>query len=68
MSFEPNEADHLALDRFLELVLDIYKDGRADRDTAVGILAHVMTAAAIDNAAEFKAHIRLSETQLLSAA
>jgi hypothetical protein len=65
MAFHPNSADHKALDKFLALVLDVYKAGRADRDRCVGILAHVMTAAAIDNAGEFKAHIRLSETSLL---
>jgi hypothetical protein len=30
----------------------------------VGILAHAMTAAAMDNSPEFKAHIRLPEDEL----
>jgi len=66
MAFQPNNQDHAALDRFLALVLDVYKDGRAERDKLVGIIAHVMTAAAIDNAEEFRAQIRLSETELFA--
>ncbi|WP_316394951.1 hypothetical protein [Bradyrhizobium sp. 33ap4] len=61
MAFTPN-AD--ALDRFLETVLDAYKAGRADRNSCVGAIAQVVTAAAIDNTGEFESYIRLSERQL----
>ncbi|MET4242748.1 hypothetical protein [Bradyrhizobium sp. RT10b] len=64
MSFQPTKADQAALDQFLETVLDAYKAGRADRNSCVGAIAHVMTAAAIDNETEFKNYIRLSEEQL----
>ncbi|MCP3399193.1 hypothetical protein [Bradyrhizobium sp. CCGB20] len=64
MAFEPTKADHAALDQFLETVFDAYKAGRADRNSCVGAIAHVMTAAAIDNEAEFKNYIRLSEQKL----
>lgn len=62
--FSPTKADHAALDRFLEIVLDAYKSGDAGRDSCVGAVAHVMTAAAIDNEAEFNSYIRLSKEKL----
>lgn len=65
MSFHPTKADHAALDQFLETVLDAYKTGHADRDSCVGAIAHVTTAAAIDNEAEFKSYIRLPENGYL---
>lgn len=64
MSFKPGQADHAALDQFLEIVLDAYKAGRADRSSCVGAIAHVVTAAAIDNELEFKSYIRLPEEKL----
>jgi hypothetical protein len=64
MAFQPTKADHAALDQFLETVLDAYKSGEADRDSCVGAVAHVMTAAAIDNEAEFKSYARLPKESL----
>jgi hypothetical protein len=64
MSFKPDQADHAALDQFLETVLDAYKTGEADRDSCVGAVAHVTTAAAIDNEPEFKNYIRLPKEEL----
>ncbi|OAF13915.1 hypothetical protein AXW67_18205 [Bradyrhizobium neotropicale] len=64
MSFEPTKTDHASLDQFLETVLDAYKAGRADRNSCVGAIAHVMTAAAIDNETEFKNYIRLTEEKI----
>ena len=58
MSFDPTWDDHGALDAFLGRVLDAYKDGEIDRDRAAGLLAHVITAAAIDNEREFERFIR----------
>lgn len=59
MAFRPSEADQNTLDKFLGMVLDAYKSGEVDRLRAVGVLAHVMTAAAIDNEGEFQKFIRL---------
>lgn len=64
MAFQPTKTDQAALDQFLETVLDAYKSGRADRNSCVGAVAHVMTAAAIDNEAEFKSYIRLSKEKV----
>jgi hypothetical protein len=65
MAFQPTSEDDKALINFLELMLAAYKSGRADRGKCAGIIAHVMTAAAIDNIGEFKAYIRLPEHELL---
>ncbi|MET4217860.1 hypothetical protein ABIB00_003072 [Bradyrhizobium sp. LB14.3] len=64
MAFQPTKTDHVALDQFLETVLDAYKNGDSDRDSCVGVIAHAMTAAAIDNETEFKNYIRLSGERL----
>lgn len=64
MAFEPTNADQEALDNFLGAMLDAYKAGRADRLRVIGILAHAMTAAAIDNQGEFEKYIRLPEARL----
>jgi hypothetical protein len=64
MAFKPSSADDKAMVQFLELVLDAYKSGRADRGSCAGVLAHVITAAALGNDGEFKAHIRLPEEEL----
>ncbi|MGL9618294.1 hypothetical protein QRQ56_09855 [Bradyrhizobium sp. U531] len=65
MAFQPTKTDHAALDQFLETVLDAYKTGYSDRNSCVGAIAHVMTAAAIDNEKEFKSYIRLPENGYL---
>ncbi len=53
-----SEADHRAMDTYLEAILDAYKSGKIDRLKARADLAHAMTAAAIDNE-DFKNYIRL---------
>ena len=66
MSFDPTFDDQDAMDAFLARVLDAYKDGEIDRNKAVGVLAHVVTAAAIDNEREFKSFIRLPSEDYLA--
>jgi hypothetical protein len=46
------EKDHLAMDSFLEKVLDWYKSGEITSESAVGGLAHVMATLDIGNTAE----------------
>lgn len=52
MAIELTEADHNAMDAFLEFVLDAYAEGEVSRSSAVAALAHVLTAAARDNHGE----------------
>lgn len=58
MAIKLTEANHNAMDEFLGFVLDAYKEGRVSRLNAVGALAHVLTAAAIDNDGEVVAWFR----------
>ena len=52
MAISLTDTHHAQLDVFLEFVLDAYKNNEATRSEAVGALAHVLTAAAIDNEGE----------------
>lgn len=52
MAIDLSDADHDAMDGFLEFVLDAYAKGAVSRTSAVGALAHVLTAAAKDNNSE----------------
>jgi hypothetical protein len=65
MAFEPTKADQEALDKFLGAMLDAYRAGRADRLRVIGVLAHAITAAALDNQGEFEKYIRLTEARHL---
>ncbi|MDE0242539.1 MAG: hypothetical protein OXQ84_20485 [bacterium] len=58
-----SETDHHTLDRYLNAVLDAYRDGKWDQLTARSDLAHVIAAAAKDNGNEVVpyAKLRLSE-------
>ena len=64
MTFKPTATDHISMDKFLTMVLDAHKASRISGDQAVGELAHILTAAAIGNEAEFRAHINMTEDQL----
>lgn len=55
MAIKLTDTDHKNMDGFLEFVLDAYADGRVKKLSAIGVLAHVLTAAAIDNEGEVKA-------------
>ena len=59
MAIDLTERDHRALDRYLDEVLNAYRDGKLTLGEARGELAHVFTAAAIDNE-DVKRHIRIS--------
>jgi hypothetical protein len=50
--------DREALDKYLDSILDAYKDSKIDLVTARLDLAHAMTAAAEDSEGEFKHYIR----------
>jgi hypothetical protein len=63
MPFDPSTTDRAEIEAFLELMLDAYKQGRAEKDIIVGILASVITSAAHDNRAAFDTQIRKSERE-----
>ncbi len=54
MSIDLKTADHRNLDKFLDAVLDHYKNGEVSQSQAREALAQVFTAAAIDNGGEVK--------------
>lgn len=56
------EKDHLAMDSFLKKVLDWYKSGEITRSSAIGGLAHVMTALDIGNTGEAVAWFTKADT------
>jgi hypothetical protein len=64
MAIDLTEDDHIALDGFLDTILNAYKDGKLTLDEARSHLAQVVAAAAIDNASEVKAYIRLPAEDL----
>lgn len=55
MAISLMDTHHAQLDVFLGFVLDAYKNDEANCSEAVGALAHVLTAAAIDNEGEVQA-------------
>jgi hypothetical protein len=52
MAIKLTDQDHKAMDEFLGFVLDAYASGEVTRLQAIATLAHVLTAAAIDNHSE----------------
>ncbi|MQX37891.1 hypothetical protein [Roseospira navarrensis] len=64
MAIELNETDHKGLDNFLSQVLDWHASGEIDKLSAVGVIAHVFTAAAIDNEGEVKGWLNKPEVLL----
>jgi hypothetical protein len=62
MALKLSEADHRALDRYLEEVLDAYKDGKIDLLMAREDLSHAVSAAAIDNPG-FRSFIRTAGSE-----
>jgi hypothetical protein len=63
MSFQPSSSDYKALESFLERALDTYKNGTHKRKV-IGILAHAVTLATLDNSVEFKRLIRQTDEDL----
>jgi hypothetical protein len=63
MAFHPSTADRAEIEAFVALMLDAYKQGRAEKDVIIGILAAVITSAAHDNREAFDAQIRRSESE-----
>jgi hypothetical protein len=61
MAFHPNTADRADIEAFLAMMLDAYKQGRAEKEVIVGILAGVITSAAHDNRDAFDTEIRKTE-------
>lgn len=55
------ETDHNKLDEFLGHVLELHASGEVTKQEAIGALAHVFTAAAIDNETEVKSWIERPE-------
>jgi hypothetical protein len=53
------------LDDLIGEVLNNYKDGLTGKDRAIGILSHVVAAAATDKQDEFTAYIRAPKSELL---
>jgi hypothetical protein len=56
--------DQTELEKFIETLLDAYKDGRAGRDTIVQLFARALMAGISGNEAEFQAYMRISEDTL----
>ncbi|MGO6887354.1 hypothetical protein [Rhizobium johnstonii] len=57
MAFDISSTQHRQLDALLGEFLDLYKTGGFNKGEVVGALAHLFTAAAIDNDGEVKAWI-----------
>jgi hypothetical protein len=63
MAFHPSTADRAEIEAFLAMMLDAYKQGRAEKDVIIGILAGVITSAAHDNRVAFDTQIRKSDSE-----
>lgn len=66
MAFRPSIADRAEVEAFLSLMLEAYKQGRADKEVIIGIIAGVITSAALDNQVAFDTQIRKSEKEYFS--
>ncbi len=64
MAFNPTEADHNEVNKFIDALLSKFENGDITALTARSYLAHVITAAARDNYTEFKKHIRTPVSQI----
>jgi hypothetical protein len=67
MAFHPNIADRKEIEAFLAMMLEAYKQGRAEREVIVGILATAIMAAAQDNQGAFSSQVRKSEKEHFAA-
>lgn len=54
MSIKLNSADHKELDNFLGKILEWHAKEEITKPEAIGAIAHVLAAAAIDNETEIK--------------
>jgi hypothetical protein len=52
LSFNLSNKDHRRLDEMLGAIIDAHTNGEVSRSEAIGALAHVFTAAMIDNEGE----------------
>ena len=59
-----SESDHNLLDEYLNAVLNAYRDGFLDLATARGDLAHLIAAAAKDNAQEVAPYAKMRVEEL----
>lgn len=64
MAFKLSHKDHRTMDAHLASLLNAYKDGDLELSQARASLAHIITAAAIDNESEFKKYIALSPNEV----
>ena len=63
MAFHPTTADRGEIEAFLGMMLDAYKQGRAEKEVIIGILARVIMAAAQDHQGAFSSQVRKSENE-----
>jgi len=64
VAFNPTEADHNEVNKFIDALLSKFENGDITALTARSNLAPVITAAARDNYTEFKKHIRTPVSQI----
>ncbi|PDS45761.1 hypothetical protein CO662_36785 [Rhizobium anhuiense] len=57
MAFNINSTQHRQLNTLLGELLDLYKESEFTKGEVIGALAHLFTAAALDNDGEVKAWI-----------
>jgi hypothetical protein len=63
MAFDPSRTDRSEIEAFLAMMLDAYKQGRAEKEVIVGILAGVIMAAAQDHQGVVSSEVRKSENE-----
>jgi len=63
MAFHPSTADQTEIEAFVAMMLDAYKQGRAEKEVLVGILARAIVAAAHDNEGAFASQIRKTKDE-----
>jgi hypothetical protein len=63
MAINLSTKDHAKLDQLIKQVLDWHKNGSISDSQALGVIAHVFTAAAIDN--EGEVHSWLHDPEVL---
>ena len=58
MAIKLSERDHRALDAMIDAILDAHVSGEVSPHAARGALAHVITAAAIENEGELRGWLK----------
>ena len=64
MAFNPTEADHKEVNKYIDALLAKFENGDITALTVRSYLAPVITAAARDNYTEFKKHIRIPVSRI----